>query len=42
MQGHRARKRFSQNFLHDAHYIERIVSAVDPRPGDRVLEIGMR
>jgi 16S rRNA (adenine1518-N6/adenine1519-N6)-dimethyltransferase len=40
MDGHRARKRFSQNFLHDAHYIERIVAAVDPRPGDRVLEIG--
>ena len=40
MQGHRARKRFSQNFLHDAHYIERIVAAVDPRPGDRLLEIG--
>ena len=40
MDGHRARKRFSQNFLHDAHYIERIVAAVDPQPGDRVLEIG--
>jgi 16S rRNA (adenine1518-N6/adenine1519-N6)-dimethyltransferase len=40
MHGHRARKRFSQNFLHDAHYIERIVAAVDPRPGDRVVEIG--
>lgn len=40
MDGHRARKRFSQNFLHDAHYIERIVAAVDPRPGDRLLEIG--
>ncbi|MDZ7653706.1 MAG: 16S rRNA (adenine(1518)-N(6)/adenine(1519)-N(6))-dimethyltransferase RsmA [Burkholderiaceae bacterium] len=40
MEGHRARKRFSQNFLHDAHYIERIVAAVNPQPGDRVLEIG--
>jgi 16S rRNA (adenine1518-N6/adenine1519-N6)-dimethyltransferase len=40
MHGHRARKRFSQNFLHDAHYIERIVAAVDPRPGERVVEIG--
>ena len=40
MEGHRARKRFSQNFLHDAHYVERIVSAIDPRPGDRLLEIG--
>jgi len=40
MLGHRARKRFSQNFLHDAHYIERIVAAVAPRPGDRIVEIG--
>jgi 16S rRNA (adenine1518-N6/adenine1519-N6)-dimethyltransferase len=40
MEGHRARRRFSQNFLHDAHYIERIVAAIDPRPGDRVVEIG--
>ena len=40
MQGHRARRRFSQNFLHDAHYIERIVGAIDPRPGDRIVEIG--
>jgi 16S rRNA (adenine1518-N6/adenine1519-N6)-dimethyltransferase len=37
---HRPRKRFSQNFLLDAHYIERIVAAIDPRPGDRLLEIG--
>jgi 16S rRNA (adenine1518-N6/adenine1519-N6)-dimethyltransferase len=40
MRGHRARKRFSQNFLHDAHYIERIVAAIDPRPGERIVEIG--
>jgi 16S rRNA (adenine1518-N6/adenine1519-N6)-dimethyltransferase len=40
MEGHRARRRFSQNFLHDAHYIGRIVAAVDPRPGDRIVEIG--
>ena len=40
MLGHRARKRFSQNFLHDAHYIERIVGAVAPQPGDRIVEIG--
>jgi 16S rRNA (adenine1518-N6/adenine1519-N6)-dimethyltransferase len=38
--GHRARKRFSQNFLHDAHWIERIVAAIDPRPGDALVEIG--
>jgi 16S rRNA (adenine1518-N6/adenine1519-N6)-dimethyltransferase len=40
MDGHRARKRFSQNFLHDAHYIARIVAAVAPQPGDRIVEIG--
>jgi 16S rRNA (adenine1518-N6/adenine1519-N6)-dimethyltransferase len=40
MQGHRARRRFSQNFLHDAHYVERIIAAIDPQPGDRIVEIG--
>ena len=40
MEGHRARKRFSQNFLHDARYIARIVDAIDPRPGERIVEIG--
>jgi 16S rRNA (adenine1518-N6/adenine1519-N6)-dimethyltransferase len=40
VQGHRARRRFSQNFLHDAHYIGRIVAAIDPQPGDRIVEIG--
>jgi 16S rRNA (adenine1518-N6/adenine1519-N6)-dimethyltransferase len=40
MQGHRARRRFSQNFLHDPHYVARIVAAIDPRPGDRIVEIG--
>jgi 16S rRNA (adenine1518-N6/adenine1519-N6)-dimethyltransferase len=39
-EGHRARKRFSQNFLHDAHYVARIVAAIDARPGDRIVEIG--
>ncbi len=37
---HRARKRFSQNFLHDPRFIERIVEAIDPCPGDRIVEIG--
>jgi len=37
---HRARKRFGQNFLHDTRVIERIVTAVHPRPGDRIVEIG--
>jgi 16S rRNA (adenine1518-N6/adenine1519-N6)-dimethyltransferase len=40
MEGHRARKRFSQNFLHDTHVIERIVDAIDPRPGQHMVEIG--
>jgi 16S rRNA (adenine1518-N6/adenine1519-N6)-dimethyltransferase len=37
---HRARKRFSQNFLHDAHWLGRIVAAIEPRPGERIVEIG--
>ncbi|MDH3387567.1 MAG: 16S rRNA (adenine(1518)-N(6)/adenine(1519)-N(6))-dimethyltransferase RsmA [Gammaproteobacteria bacterium] len=36
----RARKRFGQHFLHDQRVIESILRAVDPRPGDRLLEIG--
>ena len=40
MNGHRARKRFGQNFLHDTQVIQRIVSAIRPRPGDRLVEIG--
>ena len=38
--GHVARKRFGQNFLVDRHYIDRIVAAVDPQPGDNIVEIG--
>jgi len=37
---HRPRKRFSQNFLVDRHYIARIVDAIAPRAGDRLVEIG--
>lgn len=37
---HRPRKRFGQNFLHDPNIIRRIVSVVDPRPGERLVEIG--
>ena len=40
MHGHQARKRFGQNFLADAHYAQRIVDAVDPQPGDNLVEIG--
>jgi len=37
---HIARKRFGQHFLVDRHYIDRIVAAIDPRPGDNLVEIG--
>jgi 16S rRNA (adenine1518-N6/adenine1519-N6)-dimethyltransferase len=37
---HRARKRFGQHFLTDDSLIERIVDEVNPRPGDRLVEIG--
>ena len=40
MRGHAARKRFGQNFLVDAHYVAKIVDAIDPRPGDNLVEIG--
>ena len=36
----RARKRFGQHFLTDRHYLERIVGAIAPRPGDAMVEIG--
>ena len=35
----RARKRFGQHFLEPA-WADKLVSAIDPRPGDRFLEIG--
>ena len=38
--GHVARKRFGQHFLTDASLIDRIVAEVDPRPGERIVEIG--
>ncbi|MCF7201517.1 16S rRNA (adenine(1518)-N(6)/adenine(1519)-N(6))-dimethyltransferase RsmA [Pseudomonas oligotrophica] len=37
---HRARKRFGQNFLHDAGVIHRILRAIHPRAGERLVEIG--
>jgi 16S rRNA (adenine1518-N6/adenine1519-N6)-dimethyltransferase len=36
----RARKRFGQHFLHDPAVLQRIAQAVQPLPGDRLLEIG--
>ena len=40
MKGHVARKRFGQNFLVDHAIIGAIVSAIDPRRGDTMVEIG--
>jgi 16S rRNA (adenine1518-N6/adenine1519-N6)-dimethyltransferase len=40
VRGHQPRRRFGQNFLADEHYVERIVAAVDPRPGEPIVEIG--
>lgn len=37
---HITRKRFGQNFLHDPTIIARIIAAIRPRPGDRIVEIG--
>lgn len=39
-EGHRARKRFGQNFLVDPQAIESIIAALDPQRGDAVVEIG--
>ncbi|WP_428241069.1 16S rRNA (adenine(1518)-N(6)/adenine(1519)-N(6))-dimethyltransferase RsmA [Gynuella sp.] len=37
---HKARKRFGQNFLHDQQVIDRIVSAIRPKPDQHLVEIG--
>jgi len=39
-EGHRARKRFGQNFLVDQGVIESIVSAIAPQRDDQIIEIG--
>ncbi len=39
-QGHQARKRFGQNFLEDQGVIGRIIRAINPRPGQHLVEIG--
>lgn len=36
----KAKKSLGQNFLHDRHYLERIVAAAELAPDDLVLEIG--
>lgn len=40
MSFHRARKRFGQHFLTDGSVIAAIVRAIDPRPGEALVEIG--
>ncbi len=34
------KKHFGQHFLHDRHYVDRIVSAIAPKAQDTVVEIG--
>jgi len=38
--GHKARKRFGQNFLHDQYVIGKIVKAISPKATDCLVEIG--
>lgn len=40
MQGHRARKRFGQNFLEDQGIINAIVRSIGPKASDNLVEIG--
>lgn len=40
MQNHRPRRRFSQNFIIDRNYVDRIVRSIAPRKADHVVEIG--
>jgi 16S rRNA (adenine1518-N6/adenine1519-N6)-dimethyltransferase len=37
---HTPRKRFGQHFLHERAVIDRILLALDPQPGERIVEIG--
>jgi 16S rRNA (adenine1518-N6/adenine1519-N6)-dimethyltransferase len=37
---HQPRKRFGQNFLHDQGVIDQIISAIYPRAGEHLVEIG--
>ncbi|KXO11958.1 SSU rRNA (adenine(1518)-N(6)/adenine(1519)-N(6))-dimethyltransferase [Moritella sp. JT01] len=38
--GHTAKKRFGQNFLHDAYVIGQIVASINPQKGENLIEIG--
>ena len=35
-----AKKHLGQNFLHERGVIDKIVLAIDPQPGDRIVEVG--
>lgn len=37
---HRAKKSLGQHFLHERGVVGKILLAVDPKPGDRIVEIG--
>lgn len=37
---HRTKKRFGQHFLHERRVIDKILTAVSPRPGDSLVEVG--
>ncbi|MDN5871155.1 MAG: 16S rRNA (adenine(1518)-N(6)/adenine(1519)-N(6))-dimethyltransferase RsmA [Nitrococcus sp.] len=40
MSRHHPRRRFGQNFLYDTHILRRMIASIDPRPGQRCIEIG--
>ncbi len=37
---HRPKKRFGQHFLHDSEVISQIITHIDPKPQDHLVEIG--
>lgn len=37
---HRVKKSLGQHFLHERGIVSKIVLAIDPKPGDRIVEIG--
>ncbi|MEQ1512627.1 MAG: 16S rRNA (adenine(1518)-N(6)/adenine(1519)-N(6))-dimethyltransferase RsmA [Lysobacteraceae bacterium] len=38
--GKQAKKSLGQHFLHERGIVDKLVLAIDPRPGDRIVEIG--
>lgn len=40
MSSHTPRKRFGQNFLRDETVVRSLIASIDPRPGQRIVEIG--